>query len=94
MKISIKEVEQLANLARIELSEGEKTLQLEKLNNILNNMDILNELNTDNIEPIVDVFPSTNVFRKDELQETLEIEVTLQNGPEVAQGMFRVPKIV
>ncbi len=94
MKINIKEVEQLANLARIELFDEEKNLQLEKLNNILDNMDILKELNTDNIEPLVDVLPSTNVFRTDEVQETLEIEVTLQNGPEVAQGMFRVPKIV
>lgn len=94
MKINIKDVEYVANLSRLELSEDEKTEQMEKLNKILDYMEVLNKVNTDNIEPLSHILPINNVFREDEVHETLERDVTLQNAPEVAQGMFRVPKIV
>jgi len=94
MKINIKDVEYVANLARLELSEEEKTQQLEKLNKILDYMEILNKVDTKGVQPLAHVLPINNVLRKDEVHETLEIEKTLQNAPEEAQGMFRVPKIV
>lgn len=94
MKINIKDIEYIANLARLELSEDEKKQQLEKMNTILDYMEIIKEVNTDGVEPMVHVIPINNVFRKDEVQETLDREQTVQNAPEEAQGMFRVPKIV
>jgi aspartyl-tRNA(Asn)/glutamyl-tRNA(Gln) amidotransferase subunit C len=94
MKINIKDVEYVANLARLELSEEEKTQQLEKLNKILDYMEILDKVDTKGVQPLAHVLPINNVLRKDEVHQTLEREKTLQNAPEEAQGMFRVPKIV
>jgi aspartyl-tRNA(Asn)/glutamyl-tRNA(Gln) amidotransferase subunit C len=94
MKININDVEYVAKLARLELSEEEKTRQLEKLNKILDYMEILNKVDTEGVQPLAHVLPINNVFRKDEVHKTLDREIALQNAPEKAQGMFRVPKIV
>ncbi len=94
MKIELKDVEYVANLARLELSEPEKEEQLEKLNRILDYMEILAKVDTKDTAPLAHVLPIHNVLRKDEVHQTLETEKTLQNAPEESQGMFRVPKIV
>jgi len=94
MKIDIKDVEYVAKLSRLELSEEEKSQQLEKLNKILDYMEILSKVDTKDVQPLAHVLPINNVLRKDEVHETLDREKALQNAPEKDQGMFRVPKIV
>lgn len=94
MKIDRKDVEYVANLARLELTEAEKEEQLQKLNKILDYMEILGKVDTQDVAPLAHVLPVHNVLRKDEPHQTLEKDKTLQNAPEESQGMFRVPKIV
>ena len=94
MKIDLKDVEYVANLARLELSESEKEEQLEKLNKILNYMEILAKVDTEGTTPLAHVLPIHNVLRKDEVHQTLDKDKTLQNAPEESQGMFRVPRII
>ncbi|MDK2823398.1 MAG: aspartyl-tRNA(Asn)/glutamyl-tRNA(Gln) amidotransferase subunit [Clostridia bacterium] len=94
MKISIKDVEHVALLSRLELTEEEKQEQLRELNKILDYMEILNKVDTSQVEPLAHVLPLQNVLREDELRATLPKEKVLQNAPEEDEGMFKVPKIV
>ena len=65
MSITIKDVEHVANLARLELTEEEKEQFTGQLNAILKYAEKLNELNTDDVEPTSHVLPITNVMRED-----------------------------
>lgn len=94
MKISVKDVEHVALLSRLELTEEEKQEQLRELNKILDYMEILNKVDTSQVEPLAHVLPLQNVLREDELRATLPKEKVLQNAPEEDEGMFKVPKIV
>ncbi|NLT96409.1 MAG: Asp-tRNA(Asn)/Glu-tRNA(Gln) amidotransferase subunit GatC [Clostridia bacterium] len=94
MKITMKDVEHVALLARLELTDEEKQEQLEKLNQILDAMEVLNQVDTSHVEPLAHVLPINNVFREDELKESLPREKVLQNAPDHEEGMFKVPKIV
>lgn len=94
MKISIKQVEHVAKLARLRLSEEEKQGMSEKLSQILTYMDKLNELNTDNIPPTSHVVEVRNVFREDKVESSLPEEEALQNAPDRVNGYFRVPRVV
>ncbi|KJS88258.1 MAG: glutamyl-tRNA amidotransferase [Peptococcaceae bacterium BICA1-8] len=94
MKISIKDVEYVALLSRLELTDEEKVEQLRELNKILDSMEVLNKVDTSGVEPLAHVLPIHNVLREDELRATLPKEKVLQNAPEEDEGMFKVPKIV
>ncbi|SMB80151.1 aspartyl/glutamyl-tRNA(Asn/Gln) amidotransferase subunit C [Desulfonispora thiosulfatigenes DSM 11270] len=94
MKINIKDVEHVALLSRLTLTEDEKEEQVEQLNKILGAMDILNTVDTSNIKPLSHILPTKNVLRDDKVGETLSEERTFQNAPEVEERMFKVPKIV
>ena len=88
------EVEYVARLARLKLSEEEKGLFTDQLNDILDYMEKLNELDTEGIEPTFHVVSHQNVMREDEVKESQSQEATLENAPDKAQGCFRVPKII
>jgi len=94
MKIDKKTVEKVAHLARLEVSEEEKELFATQLSDILDHADKLNELDTEDVEPTAHALPIKNVFRKDEVQESLPQEDVLKNAPDADQGMFKVPQIV
>jgi len=93
-KISRKQVEYVANLALLELSEEEKELFTHQLDSILAYMDKLNRLDTTGIEPTSHVLPITNVFREDDLQPSLPLEDALANAPDTRDGFFRVPRVI
>ena len=93
-KIEIAEVEHVARLARLKLTEEEKDLFTDQLNSILDYMEKLNELDTGAIEPTFHVVSHQNVMRKDEVKESQSQEAALENAPDKAQGCFRVPKII
>ncbi|HAP67009.1 MAG TPA: hypothetical protein DCQ99_04190, partial [Nitrospinae bacterium] len=69
MKLSIKEVEHVAELARLELTDAEKERFAEQLSNILTHIDKLNRLDTDSVEPTSHVLPVKNIFRDDVSRE-------------------------
>lgn len=94
MALSIKEVEHVALLARLRLSEEEKTVFAEQLNSILEYADRLKELLTDNIEPLDHILPIYNVFREDEAVPSPPRDEILANAPQVEEGQYRVPKII
>ena len=94
MKISKQEVEHVARLARLELSQEEKDRYAEQLSNILTYIEKLNELDTTNVEPTAHVLDISNVMRDDVTRESLSQEQALANAPDKASGHYRVPKII
>jgi len=91
--ITIKEVEHVARLARLELSEDEKIKFSKQLGDILDYVNQLNEVNTENVEPMEHALPIYNVMREDEVKVEFTRGELLANAPEEENGFFRVPKI-
>ena len=93
-KISKEDVQYVARLARLNVSEDEVETFTLQLNAILSYMDKLNELDTSDVEPISHVIDVCNAFREDLVKESFPQEVTLENAPERAGGFFKVPRIM
>jgi aspartyl-tRNA(Asn)/glutamyl-tRNA(Gln) amidotransferase subunit C len=94
MKISDKEIEHIALLSRLKISENEKNIFAEQLSTILDYIDKLNELNTQGIEPTSHVIPLNNVMRDDIPMPSINREDALMNAPEHTEKFYRVPKII
>jgi aspartyl-tRNA(Asn)/glutamyl-tRNA(Gln) amidotransferase subunit C len=91
MKISI---EHLAQLARLSVSDNEKTLFAKQIDSILSYVDKLNELDTGNVQPTSHVISLSNVVREDLPKDSLEREDALRNAPDRTDKFYRVPKII
>jgi len=94
MRISKKKIEHIASLARLHLSEEEKELFSSQLSSILEYMEKLNELDTNDIEPTSHVLPLSNVMKDDMLKPSIPREKALMNAPDHTDKFFRVPKII
>jgi aspartyl-tRNA(Asn)/glutamyl-tRNA(Gln) amidotransferase subunit C len=94
MKITKGEIEHIAVLARLSLSEEEKGLFGSQLSSILDYMGKLNELDTKDIEPTSHVLPLNNVMRDDIPFPSIPREDALINAPSHTEKFFRVPKII
>lgn len=94
MKISKEEIEHIAVLARLSLSEEEKELFGSQLSSILDYMEKLNELDTKGIEPTSHVLTLSNVMRDDIPRPSIPKEDALMNAPDHTEKFFRVPKII
>ena len=94
MKLSIEEVEHIAALARLELSEGEKALYAEQLSDILEYAAKLDDLDTDQIAPTARVLDTRLPLREDEARLGLSREEVLRNAPETKDGQFKVPPVL
>jgi len=93
-KISKKDVQYVARLARLNVSEGKMEAFTQQLDRILTYMDKLNELDTSDVEPMSHVTDVCNAFREDIVQESLPQRITLENAPERENGFFKVPRII
>lgn len=94
MQITKHEVEHVARLARLELTEAEKEEFSRQLSSILSYMEKLNTYDTEGVEPTATVLGEVNVFREDEVRPSLPVDRALANAPEQADGCFVVPKII
>ncbi len=94
MRISSDEVEKVARLARLEITEAEKHAFAEQLSSILTYMEQLKAVETEGVEPTTTVLKQTNVFRKDETRLSLPAERVLANAPDSEDGHFKVPRIL
>ena len=94
MQIPISEVERIAMLSRISLTEEEKKMYQYCLLEILGEAQKLSELDTSNIEPTAHIQGIKNVLRKDEVKESMDNEELTANAPMRQDGCFIVPKVV
>ena len=93
-KITRAEVEHVARLGRLELSEGEMERMTAQLDAILGYMEKLNALDTSRVEPTTTVIPMVSVMREDFVRPSLDREEALANAPDRADAFFRVPRII
>ncbi len=93
-KITRAEVEHVARLARLELTEGEKERMTAQLDAILGYIDTLNALDTSGVEPTTTVIPMGSVMREDAVRPSLDREEVLANAPDREDVFFRVPRII
>ena len=94
MKISKEQVEHVALLARLELTEAEKEMYTEQLNSILEYAAVLDKLDTKDVPPTAHPLPLHNVFRDDVVKPSISQDEALSNAPDQEDGFFKVPKIV
>jgi aspartyl-tRNA(Asn)/glutamyl-tRNA(Gln) amidotransferase subunit C len=93
-KITMQEVEQVARLARVTLSDAEKERMRRELDGILSYIDKLRALDTEGVPPTSHAVPMTNVMREDEPVPSLPQEDMLANAPDRNGDFFRVPRII
>ncbi len=94
MKIDKNTINKIASLSRIKLDDKESADYIKDLNSILDWVDQLNEVNTDNVEPLSNISSAVLVQRDDIAKDTNSIEEVLENAPDKLEGFFAVPKVV
>lgn len=94
MDISIKQIEQVASLSRIKLTDEEKDVFREQLTDILVYIEKLNELNTDNVQPMAYATSLKNVLREDKQKPSFTRQEILELSPSSANGFFKVPRVL
>ncbi len=94
MKLSLAEVEHIANLARLDLTAEEKEEYRQQLSAILEHVERLQELDTAGIPPTASVLPTVGRLREDEPQVSLPVDVVLADAPQQKKDQFRVPPVL
>jgi aspartyl-tRNA(Asn)/glutamyl-tRNA(Gln) amidotransferase subunit C len=94
VKITVEDVEHVAVLARLRLTDEEKTSYATQLSAILEYFDKLSEVDTDQVEPMSHPIDLENVFRPDRAAESMPPETILANAPDRAEDCFRVPLVL
>lgn len=94
MAVTRKEVEHIAELARLELTESELEEYTSQLNKILEYVEKLNKLNTENVKPLSHPIEGENVFRDDVVKPSIDREEALKNAPSKDDEFFKVPKVI
>ena len=94
MKLTLAEVEHIAELARLSLSDDEKTLYQEQLSAILEYAERLQALDTSAILPTATVLPLRSVTRADQPRDSMSREDVLANAPQVEADSFRVQAVM
>ncbi len=87
-------VRKVAKLSRLDLSDAEVGEFTRQLGAILEYVEKMNRLNTDNVQPLAHCLPISNCFREDVVKESLGTEKVLANAPVRDGDFFKVPKIL
>lgn len=93
-QITLDDVDYVAGLAHLTLDEATKERLVGELGSILAYMDKLNALDTTGVEPMMHALDMTNVYREDEVIESLDREAALLNAPKTDGAYFLVPRIL
>jgi aspartyl-tRNA(Asn)/glutamyl-tRNA(Gln) amidotransferase subunit C len=95
MKLTTKEIEQIANLARLELNEQEKKIYAEQLSVVLDYFSMLNEVNTDGVEETCQVTGLEDVVREDKVVSRSDDEKNklIKNFPEKVGKLLKVKAV-
>jgi aspartyl-tRNA(Asn)/glutamyl-tRNA(Gln) amidotransferase subunit C len=94
MEINDETVDKLAYLARLEFSAEDKQDIKQDLSKIITWIDKLNELDTENVEPLIYMSNEVNVFRNDVVDNSISHQEALLNAPKKDSDYYRVPKVL
>ena len=93
MSLKIEEVEHIAKLAKLDLSDDEIARYREQLSDILDHIAKLDELDTSGISPMANAVQGASPLRADVAHTSLPREKLLQNAPDSQDGQFKVPAV-
>ncbi len=94
MSLSLKDVEHVASLARLGLTDEEKETLRQQLSSILGHIEVLNQLDTDSISPTAQVIEVDNVMRDDTVLPSLSQEQVTRLAPRSDKGFIAVPTVL
>lgn len=89
-----KDVQKIAHLARLNISETDESAFQNHFNNILNFFSTLEQVDTHGIEPLITAHEMQNDLRKDKIRQKLLVDEILSNAPDVKNNLFKVPPVV
>ena len=92
-KITQKDIEKISRLAQIEIKD-DKEILANQIENVINWIEKLNEVNTDNIEPMINVHNEALYLNADEVSDGNIADDILKNAPKQIYGYFAVPKVI
>lgn len=94
MSLHKEDVEKIAHLARLSISETDVAAYADNLSNILNLVEQMNAVDTSNITPMAHPLNESQRLRIDEVTETNQRELLQKNSPAIENGLFLVPKVI
>ena len=94
MAVTKNDVEHIAKLAKLEIKDDEINEFTSQLNQMIEYVDKLNELDTENIEPLSHPVEGENVFREDVLKNSISTDEALKNSASKTEEYFKVPKVI
>ncbi len=94
MALTLEDINKIAHLARLGLSDDEKTRYTESLNNILGLIDELQAVDTTGIEPLAHALEVTQPLRLDVVSEQNQREAYQKIAPATQDGLYLVPKVI
>ncbi|MFA5834998.1 MAG: Asp-tRNA(Asn)/Glu-tRNA(Gln) amidotransferase subunit GatC [Bacteroidota bacterium] len=94
MSVTLKEVEHIAKLSKLEFSDVEMEKFMHQFNDILKYMEQLNSVDTTHVKPLEQVIELQNVFRDDVVKPSTLTEDALRNAPASTDKHFKVPKVI
>jgi len=94
MEVNDAMIDKLAHLSRLQFNESEKAEIKNDLQRMIAFVEKLNELNLDNVQPLLHVSEEVNVLREDEIKGSISREEALKNAPLHDEQFFKVPKVI
>ncbi len=94
MPLTPEQVAHIASLAKLSFSDEEKVQMAKELDAVLTYVEKLNELDTENVEPLSHTSELTNVMRSDEIKSSLPPDEAVDNAPDKQGSFFKVPKVI
>ncbi len=94
MKITDEVIDHIAHLARLEFEGDKKQIIKNDMERIITFMEKLQEMDTDNVEPLIFMSDEVNVLREDVAKVTVTQEQALSNAPKKDSDYFRIPKVL
>ena len=94
MSMNAEQLKKIAKLSRLEIPSNEEQELIAHFNGVLNRIDIISNINTDNVPPLVHILQKQNVFREDIAGGEMDTAELLSNAPSQEDGAFLVPKVL
>lgn len=94
MNIESKDIDTIAHLARLDLSEAGKQEALNSINNILSLINQMQAVDTSGVQPLAHAFDASQRLREDKVTERDQRDVLLTLAPSATDGLFLVPKVI
>ncbi|MBE5821013.1 MAG: Asp-tRNA(Asn)/Glu-tRNA(Gln) amidotransferase subunit GatC [Clostridiales bacterium] len=94
MNITKEQLKHIANLSNLSFNDEELEKYLVDMTGIVDFVNQLNEINTDDVEITTSILGEYNIFREDEIKESFDRELLIQNAPDSQDGMFKIPRVI